>query len=107
MEAAAMINPYNLSLIFYPQTDGQYHVTCPDLPNCFTCGATLDEARERVYDLIAEILPEQIRASAEDEEAVRLGLCMEGKLYQEVKAIVGEAGEVVFPSATHGLRVAV
>jgi hypothetical protein len=64
----------------------------------FSCGATMDEARERIYDLIGSILPEQINASKDDEEAQRLGLCMEGKLYQEIKVTVDDAGEVRFPS---------
>jgi predicted RNase H-like HicB family nuclease len=93
-----MTNRYNMSLLFYPQPDGQYHVTCPDLPNCFTCGATMDEARERIYELISEILPEQINAGKPDEEALRLGLCVEGKLYQEIKVTVDDAGEVRFPN---------
>jgi predicted RNase H-like HicB family nuclease len=92
-----MHNRYNMSLLFYPQPDGQYHVVCPDLPNCFTCGATIDEARERIHDLIGEILPKQINAGNADEEALRLGLCMEGKLYQEIGITVDDSGEVCFP----------
>jgi hypothetical protein len=67
----------------------------------------MDEARERIYELIGEALAERINASAEDEEAMRLGLCMDGKLYQEVKVTVDEAGEVVFPSTAKAERVAV
>jgi hypothetical protein len=59
----------------------------------------MDEARERIYDLIGEILPEQISASKADGDALRLGLCMEGKLYQEIKVTVNDTGEVRFPSA--------
>jgi predicted RNase H-like HicB family nuclease len=99
MEALMMAKQYNLSLLFYPQPDGQYHVMCPDLPNCFTCGSTMEEARERIYDLIGDLLPEQVNASEEDEEALRLGLCMEGKLYQEIEVTLNEAGEVRFPGA--------
>jgi hypothetical protein len=58
----------------------------------------MDEARERIYILISEILPEQISAGKSDEEALRLGLCMEGKLYQEIKVTVDDAGEVRFPN---------
>jgi predicted RNase H-like HicB family nuclease len=97
MEALTMASQYNLSLVFYPQPDGQYHVACPDLPNCFTYGSTIEEARERIYGLIGDLLPEQINSSAEDEEALRLGLCMEGKLYQEVKVTLDDTGEVRFP----------
>jgi predicted RNase H-like HicB family nuclease len=101
-----MDNRYNMSLLFYPQPDGQYHVVCPDLPNCFTCGATIDEARERIYDLIGEILPEQINAGKVDEEALRLGLCMEGKLYQEIGITINDAGEVIFPPLAKAANVA-
>jgi predicted RNase H-like HicB family nuclease len=97
MEELTMANRYNISLLFYPQLDGQYHVVCPDLPNCFTCGATMAEARERIYDLIGETLTEQISASETDEEMLRLGLCMEGKMYQEIKVTVNDTGEVIFP----------
>ena len=93
-----MANRYNLSLLFYPQPDGQYHVTCPDLPNCFTCGATMEEAKERIYWLIRDILTEQIKAGPEDEEALRLGLCMEDKLYEEIAVAVDNMGEVIFLS---------
>jgi predicted RNase H-like HicB family nuclease len=97
MEALTMTNRYNLSLVFYPQPDGQYHVACPDLPNCYTCGSTIEDARERIYELISDMLPEQINSGAEDEEALRLGLCMEGKLYQEVKVTLDDTGEIRFP----------
>jgi predicted RNase H-like HicB family nuclease len=107
MEALTMANRYNLSLLFYPQPDGQYHVACPDLPNCFTCGSTMDEARERIYELISDLLPEQINASVEDEEALRLGLCMEGKLYQEIKVTLDDAGEVIFPPSARAIQKAV
>jgi predicted RNase H-like HicB family nuclease len=96
-----MANQYNLSLVFYPQPDGQYHVVCPDLPNCFSCGSTIEEAREQLYELIADLLPEQISSCTEDEEALRLGLCMEGKVYQEVKVTLNEFGKVHFPRVKH------
>jgi hypothetical protein len=67
----------------------------------------MDEARERIYELIADLLPEQINASAEDEEALRLGLCMEGKLYQEIKVTLDDAGEVVLPPLARTIQKAV
>jgi hypothetical protein len=67
----------------------------------------MDEARGRIYELIGDILPGQTGASAEDEEAQRLGLCMNGKLYQEVRVTVDEAGEVIFPSGTKAEKIAV
>ena len=92
-----MTHGYNLSLIFYPQRDGRYTVICPELPGCITEGDTLDEATANIYDVIADFLPEKINASAEDEEALREGLCMEGKLFRAVNVTVDAAGEVVFP----------
>ena len=97
-----MTNKYNLSLIFYPQSDGQYHVECPELENCFTCGANMEEARERIYELIGELLPEE--AAAVDEEMFREGLCMKGKTFEEVEFQVDDSGEVVFP-LTHAVGV--
>ena len=92
-----MTHGYNMSLIFYPQRDGRYTVICPELPGCITEGDTLDEATANIYDVIADFLPEKINTSAEDEEALRVGLCMKGKLYQEVEVTIDENGEVVFP----------
>jgi predicted RNase H-like HicB family nuclease len=98
---------YNLSLIFYPQSDGGYTVICPELQGCITEGATIEEATANIRRVIADFLPEDINASAEDEEALRLGLCMEGKMYQELKVSLNDAGEVVFPPSAKAERVAV
>jgi predicted RNase H-like HicB family nuclease len=89
---------YNLSLIFYPQHCGGYTVICPEIPGCVTEGETIDEATANIHDVIADFLPDEINASAEDEEAMREGLCMEGKLYREINVTIDEAGEVVFPA---------
>ena len=94
-----MTNDYKLSLIFYPQRDGRYTVICPELPGCITEGDTLDEATVNIYDVITDFLPETINASAEDEEALREGLCMDGKLFREVNVTVNPSGEVTFPSS--------
>jgi predicted RNase H-like HicB family nuclease len=91
-----MAHTYNLSLIFYPQREGGYTVICPELPGAIAEGAAIDEAAENIRDIISDFLPERVNASTEDEEAMREGLCMEGKLYQEVKVTV-EGGEVIFP----------
>jgi predicted RNase H-like HicB family nuclease len=97
MEAAIMAYEYNLSLIFYPQREGGYTVICPELRSCIAEGKTIDEATANINNVIADFLPEQINPSTEDEEMFREGLCMEGKLYQEVKVTVDETGEVCFP----------
>jgi predicted RNase H-like HicB family nuclease len=102
---ATIMAMYNLSLIFYPQRDGRYTVICPELPGCITEGDTIDEATANVREVIADFLPDRINASAEDEESMREGLCMEGKLYQEVRVTVDTTGEVIFPSKS--TRVAV
>ena len=92
-----MTNKYNLSLVFYPQTDGQYHVECPELENCFSCGATKEEARARIYELIAEDLPRRVNwGGVKDEEMFREGLCMKGKTFEEAEFQIDEFGEVVF-----------
>jgi predicted RNase H-like HicB family nuclease len=87
---------YNLSVIFYPQPDGQFHVTCPEIENCFTCGRTLGEAKKNIQDLIADFLPDEITSEA-DETAFRDGLCVRGKMYTEIEAEVTADGEVLFP----------
>ena len=79
-----MVHEYNLSLIFYPQQDGGYTVICPELEACFAEGRTIDEATANINNIIADFLPEQINASEADEELLREGLCMEGKIFKEV-----------------------
>ena len=91
-----MANKYNLSLVFYPQPDGQYHVTCPEIQSCFSCGATMSEARENIYNVIADFLPEAVHKV--DEEMFREGLCMKGKILEEAEFEIDESGEVITPS---------
>ena len=90
---------YNLSLIFYPQDNGSYMVICPELPSCFAEGNTIEEATANVRNIIADFLPDEINSEV-NEETFRLGLCMKGKLFQELTVTVDAAGEVVFPSET-------
>ncbi|MDR1481544.1 MAG: type II toxin-antitoxin system HicB family antitoxin [Synergistaceae bacterium] len=87
---------YILSLIFYPQKNGGYTVICPELHGAITEGDTIDEAAENIRNIIADFLPERVSASPEDEETMRDGLCMRGKMFQELEITV-EDGEVVFP----------
>ena len=90
-----MASKYNLSMVFYPQPDGQYHVTCPEIPNCYTCGDTMEEARENIYALISDLLHEA--AAKVDSEMFREGLCMKGKTFEEAEFEIDESGEVIFP----------
>ena len=99
-----MAHEYNLSLIFYPQTGGGYTVICPELYGCVSEGDTLDEAAENIREIIADFLPDEVKSEV-NEEVLRLGLCMKGKVFQEINVTVDDAGEVVFPAKTE--RVAV
>ena len=47
---------YNLPLVFQPQPEGGYTVTCPILPELLTEGDTLEEARASVSDALAAVL---------------------------------------------------
>ena len=94
-----MAREYNLSLIFYPQQEGGYAAICPELRSCFTEGKTIEEATENIRDIIADFLPDEINKGEADEELLRNGLCMKGKLFQEIEVTVDESGEVVFPVA--------
>jgi predicted RNase H-like HicB family nuclease len=87
---------YNLSLIFYPQRNGGYTVICPEIPGCIGEGDSIDEATVCIRDVIADMLPDAINVSADDEETLRLGLCMEGKIYQDMKVTVN-GNDVTFP----------
>ena len=92
-----MAYEYNLSLIFYPQQEGGYTVICPEIQGCITEGKTIEEATANINDIIADFLPDEIKGEV-NEETFREGLCMEGKLFQEVKVTIDEFGEVVFPA---------
>ena len=55
---------YRIPLVFTPQPEGGYTVTCPVLPELITEGDTLEEARRNVDDAFAavqEIYAEQNR----------------------------------------------
>ena len=91
-----MVREYNLSLIFYPQQEGGYMVICPELEACFTEGKTIEEATSNINNIIADFLPDEIKGEV-NEENFRNGLCMEGKIFQEMKVTIDESGEVVFP----------
>ena len=94
-----MAREYNLSLIFYPQRKGGCTVVCPKLEACFTEGETIEEATANIRDVIADFLPDEINVSEADEELLREGLCMEGKIFQEMKAAIDQSGDVVFSDA--------
>ena len=92
-----MAREYNLSLIFYPQQEGGYTVICPEIRGCITEGKTIEEATANINDVIADFLPDEIKGVI-SEETLREGLCMEGKIFQEIKVTIDESGEVVFPA---------
>ena len=92
-----MAHEYNLSLIFYPQKRGGYTAICPELPFCVSEGETLDEATANIYGVIADLLPDEINKGEADEELLRIGLCMKGKLFREVEVAIDESGEVILP----------
>ena len=96
--AAVMAHEYNLSLVFYPQREGGYTVICPELEACFTEGRTIEEATANISNIIAEFLPDEIKGEI-NEEMCREGLCMEGKIFQEVKATIDDYGEVIVSEA--------
>jgi len=92
-----MAREYNLSLIFYPQLEGGYTVICPEIRGCITEGKTIGEATANINDIITDFLPDEIKGEI-NEEFFREGLCMEGKIFQEIKVTVDNSGEVVFPA---------
>ncbi|MBY0523487.1 MAG: type II toxin-antitoxin system HicB family antitoxin [Gemmataceae bacterium] len=68
---------YKLPLVFEPQPEGGYTVTCPVLPELLTEGDTLEEARANVADALVAVmeiyeesgrpLPSSLRAIPLDE----------------------------------------
>lgn len=47
---------YRLPLVFAPQPEGGYTVTCPVLPELITEGDTLEEAHANVRDALAAVI---------------------------------------------------
>jgi len=72
-----------MNLTRYRPDEGGYTVICPELEACFAEGRTIDEATANINNIIADFLPEQINASKADEELLREGLCMEGKIFKD------------------------
>jgi predicted RNase H-like HicB family nuclease len=98
MEGDKMTRKYSLSLIFFPQDTGGYHVECPEIPGCFSCGDTIEECEENMRELIPEFMPDEIKTELQ-EDMFRLGHCLPGKVFREFDAEITDTGEVVFPSA--------
>jgi predicted RNase H-like HicB family nuclease len=48
----AALNVYQFTIIIERQYEGEYLVSVPDLPGCYTEGRTLEEAREMAGDAI-------------------------------------------------------
>ena len=95
---------YSLSLIFYPQDDGQYHVVCPEINNCFSCGRTREDAEINIRELIRDLLPARVGKNDIDEEMFRLGLCMKEKEFCEIEVAI-DAGKIVFPAESESTCV--
>ena len=47
---------YKLPLVFDPQPEGGYTVTCPPIPELLTEGDTVEDALENVRDAFAAVL---------------------------------------------------
>ena len=91
-----MAGKYNLSLVFYPQKNGGYCVSCTEIEECFAEGETKEEARENIYNIIADFLPDAVHQV--DEEMFREAFCVEGKTFEEAEFEINESGEVLTPS---------
>ena len=42
----------NFEVILEPEEDGGYHIFCPALKGCHTCGSTKEEAMEKIKEAI-------------------------------------------------------
>ena len=91
-----MAGKYKLSLVFYPQKGGGYTVMCPEVYECFADGETKEEARENIFNIIADFLPDAVHQV--DEEMFREAFCVEGKTFEEAEFEINESGEVITPS---------
>ena len=47
---------YKLPLVFEPQLEGGYTVTCPSIPELLTEGDSVEDALENVRDAFAAVL---------------------------------------------------
>jgi predicted RNase H-like HicB family nuclease len=72
---------YHLSLIFYPQDDGRYSVLCPELDGCISFGDTIDEAYERMKDLVPRFIVFEMKKNGKDIDMWEEGLAVPGKFF--------------------------
>jgi predicted RNase H-like HicB family nuclease len=78
------VKKYSLSLVFLPQDAGGYTVLCPELPNCFSEGATYDEAEKNILELIPDFLEKEIEEDGED-GLFSEGMTLPGKIFREIE----------------------
>jgi len=73
-------NIYHYRVVFEPAPDtGGFWAFVPELPGCFTCGATLEETEVNVRDAIRGYL----RVAAE--EGILVGKASEAAVIKEVE----------------------
>ena len=73
-----------LTLIFYPQANGDYSVVCPEI-NRFSCGDTIEEATQNIKEMIADYFEHDKIMDIEDYiEAFNTG----NKIFTEIEVNV-------------------
>lgn len=56
-------------VVIEPEEEGGYHVYCPSLKGCHSCGITIEEALENIKEAIALYLePDEIDLDSPDKQ---------------------------------------
>jgi predicted RNase H-like HicB family nuclease len=81
---------------FVPSPGGGYHITMPDVPNCFTCADTLEEGMEMATDVLAMMLRDLAESNQPIPEPSPLP-AVRDMVARELQSIDSEAaGEILY-----------
>jgi len=81
---------------FVPASGGGYHITVPDVPNCFTCAGTPEEGMEMAADVLAMTLRDLAESKQPIPEPSPLPIVRE-MVARELRSIGCEAdGEILY-----------
>ena len=81
---------------FVPSPGGGYHITVPDVPNCFTCADTLEEGMEMATDVLAMMLRDLTESKRPAPEPSPLP-AVRDMVTRELRSIECEAaGEILY-----------
>jgi predicted RNase H-like HicB family nuclease len=82
---------------FVPTRGGGFHITIPDVPNCFTCADTVDKGMVMAADVLSMMLRDLAENGKECPEPSSLPQVRE-MVARELRELESEAdGEILYP----------